>query len=268
MHFDITTPKAKARVQAAIVRKQILLERAFRRRMKAILDHEWQVVAQHAEHGIFDVEHVVNSLRGIMLKALSEQYTRVGQVFFESVQASFLDSRGKAAGGPKEQKGMAEEFWQAFHNWTFDQAARKVKLVGDATKSIIRRVIRRLVDEGGSYKVIAEGIREKAGDMNLSRAMRIARTEVHAASTYAVNESVKSTRVKFDREWVSILDERTREDHRKANGQRRGMDEPFDVGGEHLRFPGDPKGSAKNIIQCRCVLIYHTARGVRQVTWE
>ena len=33
---------------------------------------------------------------------------------------------------------------------------------------------------------------------------------------------------------------------------------PFNVGGELLMYPSDPKGSAANVINCRCVLGYDT----------
>jgi hypothetical protein len=276
MHFDITNDKIKGRVQTAIIRKQLILERPFRRKLKSLLDHQWVVVANHARHGVLDVEHVVDSLRGLMVKELQEQYVRIGSTFFLSVESSFADLR-KEFTMSIEKKGMAEEFWQAFHRWAFRFSAEKVVQISDTTKRIIRRVIRREQDAGGSYQTIAEAIRDRASDINQMRSIRIARTEVHQASTYAVNEAVRSTRVQFEREWVSMLDDRTRPepgtkppytqwDHRKANGQRTGMNEPFIVSGEALRFPGDPKGSAANVINCRCIVLYHAIKGTR-VRW-
>jgi hypothetical protein len=280
VHFNITNSRAKARVQAAHIRQQLLLERGLRKRLQALLDHQYAVVAEHARHGVFDVEIVVNAQRGAMIKAVSEHYTRVGAQFFASVEAAYVDTLGtaKSGTGAPERKGMAAEFWQAFHNWTLNQAAAKVTAVGDATKRMIRRTIYSLQDEGASYGVIADGIAAKAKDINLKRAQRIARTETHAASTYSVNEAVRSTRVKFEREWVSMADERTRPypgstgaaakwDHRKANGQRRPMDVAFDVSGEKLMFPGDPKASAGNSINCRCVLLYHAVRAGGDIQW-
>jgi hypothetical protein len=31
------------------------------------------------------------------------------------------------------------------------------------------------------------------------------------------------------------------------------VEEPFEVGGEQLMFPGDPSGSAEEVINCQCV---------------
>lgn len=54
------------------------------------------------------------------------------------------------------------------------------------------------------------------------------------------------------RQWNSHRDSRTRDSHAAADGQRRFLDEPFDVGGERVMHPG--AGSAANAANCRCVL--------------
>jgi uncharacterized protein with gpF-like domain len=125
--------------------------------------------------------------------------------------------------------------------------------------------LQRGLREGLSNNDIAKMIRAKDETINKVRAIRIARTETHTAANTAVNESVKSTGYKHEREWVSARDERVRGldpfdqfNHWKANGQRRDMETPFDVSGEKLDYPGDPKGSAGNIINCRCVLTFFT----------
>lgn len=51
--------------------------------------------------------------------------------------------------------------------------------------------------------------------------------------------------------WVTIGDSRVREAHVAADFTHR-ENGYFSVGGELLRYPGDPDGSAGNIINCRC----------------
>lgn len=307
MHFDIVHSAGKARAQAVQNRRQLVLERPLRRRLRAVLDRTYALAAEHAVHGVFDIEHVVDGQRGILQKAVSEHYTRVGQQFLASVEASIarrnghpsagrkiaspitdksinrpvINNKASAGGqGPAETKGMAEEFWRAFHNWAYTDAFAEVKQINAATKTMLRRLVRREADAGSSYKVIADAITAKAKDINKPRAQRIARTEVHKASTFAVDAAVKSTRQKFEREWVSMNDDRVRPafnakptkaepwDHRRAHGQRRAMDEAFDVSGEKLMYPGDTShgASAGNVINCRCVLLYHAVQST--VRWE
>ena len=40
------------------------------------------------------------------------------------------------------------------------------------------------------------------------------------------------------------------------------MDEKFNVGGAEMDFTGDPAGGAKNVINCRCVIIYADERDI------
>ena len=93
------------------------------------------------------------------------------------------------------------------------------------------------------------------------RTENIARTESIRGSNKGAYELYKDNNVE-EQEWVSTLDNRTRSyangdefDHIEANGQIRKLDEPFDVGGEKLMFPGDPAGSPGNTCQCRCTTI-------------
>lgn len=56
------------------------------------------------------------------------------------------------------------------------------------------------------------------------------------------------------KEWVAILDDRTREWHAEADGQEVNINEAFTVKGEKLMYPGDDSlgVSLDNIINCRC----------------
>lgn len=54
------------------------------------------------------------------------------------------------------------------------------------------------------------------------------------------------------KQWDSTLDGNTRPSHRQVDGEIRELDELFSNG---LRFPGDPKGKASEVIRCRCALL-------------
>ena len=91
------------------------------------------------------------------------------------------------------------------------------------------------------------------------RANLIARTEVHrtaswANETVAENMNISGTQ----KEWIAIQDARTRVTHSIASGQRIPLDQKFVVGGERLKYPGDPAGSPGETINCRCSVIYTT----------
>ena len=57
------------------------------------------------------------------------------------------------------------------------------------------------------------------------------------------------------RTWLATGDDRTRDSHSAANGQRRGLQEPFQMAsGALLNYPGDPSAPAAETVQCRCTL--------------
>lgn len=86
-----------------------------------------------------------------------------------------------------------------------------------------------------------------------ARAEMIARTEVVSSANQASLMGYKQVGVD-KKEWIATRDERVRDTHLEADGQIVGIDEKFKVGGEELNAPGDPSGSAGNVIQCRCTV--------------
>ncbi|MCR9066282.1 MAG: hypothetical protein NXI00_20085, partial [Cytophagales bacterium] len=52
--------------------------------------------------------------------------------------------------------------------------------------------------------------------------------------------------------WSSARDERTREDHMNANGQRVKKEQDFTIGDKKMKYPGDPRGGASQVVNCRC----------------
>lgn len=64
----------------------------------------------------------------------------------------------------------------------------------------------------------------------------------------------------INKEWVSQGDDIVRPPHLAADGQKRGLNIPFTVGGEELRWPGDRSLGATlgNTINCRCGTKYDT----------
>lgn len=98
------------------------------------------------------------------------------------------------------------------------------------------------------------------------QAERIARTETTAAANYGAIQSGAVSGYVMNKRWISALDKRTRTfsdgnyDHAQMNSKIVGEKEPFNVSGEKLMYPGDPNGSAGNVINCRCTVAVIPAR--------
>ncbi len=259
--FNITGENARLRAQVVALAKMKRFELWMTVKTSALLNRQYMSVAKLVEDVQLNIDAFIDTEQKYMKALYSIHYKRVGATFSADVFNEFNNAKNTRV---PELKGMIEEFWVAFNLWTKNNTASKVVLVNETTKRLLNQIIRRGVGDGKSYSEIAKDIRKARKNINRKRALRIARTETHSAMNFAIDQSVLSTRIEFIRDWLSMKDGRTRNAHILANGQKQPQGVAFDVGGEKLMYPGDPKGSAKNIIHCRCVLLYHTVKNGRR----
>jgi len=111
------------------------------------------------------------------------------------------------------------------------------------------------LEEGATPAALREAVQAVFTEASRTRATRIARTETVGAYNgggHVVREELAAQGVKTAKEWITTLDDRTRESHWDADGQTQKQGRPFDIGGSSLQYPGDPNGSPEEIINCRC----------------
>lgn len=138
--------------------------------------------------------------------------------------------------------------------------ARRVAGIRKTTQRVIRRTIANGRRDGLTVDEIAAALRKATRSKAVrARARMIAQTELHQASERAAIIAAKKSGLRLVKTWASMEDERVRPAHARADGQTVAIDKPFLVGGERLQFPGDPAGSASNVINCRCTAVYSTA---------
>jgi hypothetical protein len=152
-----------------------------------------------------------------------------------------------------------QEPWRAaFRNLGITIGAQRVSLVQNTAKKNLIKVFRQLsndpVFQSEGEAVRARMLRQQYNRYNTFQAERLVRTEATNAANYATMQSAQDIFPGADmqKEWISASDERTRAAHREANGQIVDFNKPFIVKGEELMRPGDPRGSASNVINCRC----------------
>jgi hypothetical protein len=91
------------------------------------------------------------------------------------------------------------------------------------------------------------------------QSLRIARTETTTSSNFAAIKTAENSDLVLDKVWLSVQDNRTRitpYDHLDMNNQKQELDKPFYIGGQEIYFPGDPKASPGNTINCRCTVAF------------
>ena len=99
---------------------------------------------------------------------------------------------------------------------------------------------------------------EDVTERNHKAAIRNARTmatNVENAGRQAAYKRAAGYGVKMKRTWYASLDNRTRHAHRLLHGQTRGLDEPFEVDGYEIDYPGDPHAPARLVYNCRCTTV-------------
>ena len=112
---------------------------------------------------------------------------------------------------------------------------------------------------GESQRELIARIRKVAG-MSAKQARRVAQTErtrVQSQARWQAGEEAKAKGVEIVNEWSTRM-VNSRDTHVSLNGKKAPQGERFP--GSVLRFPGDPKGPAHEVINCHCVLIPHVLK--------
>lgn len=156
-----------------------------------------------------------------------------------------------------------------FEEWINDVGLSNITAFDEVTAERLRRTISGVIADGGGIDDIVAAIGDEYDDIERWRALRIARTETTGAWGFASIEQARESGVEMRKIWIAAQDERTRDDHDSAaeeygEGGDPGpipIDEPFSVGSDFLDYPGDPSGSAENVINCRCTIAYIVTEG-------
>jgi len=239
------------------------LEPSYKRKVQAIINLQISDAASLVEAGVLTgLDQSVNAKRRTMVDMWEKQYRRVLTVFSNLV-FSELEGSAKAGLVDFEVKTPVDSFWQAAGPWVSTHAAKKVTMVNETTKRLIRREIDDGMSTGISHRDIAKNIKAKGLISTKWRALKIARTETHQTAMFGSFKSAEATKLIKEKEWDTARDERVRKNHAMADTERVKLQEYFIMTGERLMFPGDPGGSGWNIINCRCAVNYHT-RTVRK----
>ncbi len=147
--------------------------------------------------------------------------------------------------------------------YLYSLAVQKVQQITDTTRAEIQSVLAQGVQAGEALPALVK----RLNDLYLvsiipKRSEKVARTEVIAASNYGSQEAAKSSGLTLKKVWLATSDSRTRPDHAEADGQEVDMDEPFEVGGSQLMYPGDSSlgASADEVVSCRCTQYYRRVK--------
>lgn len=174
-----------------------------------------------------------------------------------TVRATLRDAFRRVSG---EGEPDTDPFVSTYLN---DAGNRLVRLPDEIYALIVAEIERGIREGDGIPEVTAavDTILTASGSERWpNRARTVARTETMGAVNAGVYRSAQlDAEARGDvapfKVWLATDDNRTRPTHVAADKQRTLLSEPFTVGGARLSFPGDPRGPAGEVINCRCTML-------------
>lgn len=167
----------------------------------------------------------------------------------------------------KEQKSFDLEYFPTVYrnflrDWLLENAGTRIVSVRKTLVDYLIQTIAKGIEENQDIRTISRELHKLVRSRRFYRwqALRIARTETTAAANLGATKAAEETNLVLVKEWISAVDARTRRkpddehDHIQMDGVRVEQKDLFNVQGDFIQFPGDPKGEASNIINCRCTI--------------
>lgn len=267
--FISHSPEREAEIQSRMLD---VLEASFRRRIQsAIITESGEILWGYRELGY------VPPASDMAVQRFRDVYRALALASARTFGRRMVTS-GKAAGHDLETKQIdfAALFASLANAWVQQEPIRRrIQSVTETTRNQIVSQVAKGQDDGLGVADIARAITDRLPRVSRQRAALIARTETHGSANFSMHQTAKATDLDLEKEWVSTEDMRTRAiwkddqfDHVSMNGQKRDMDEPFDMpwvgaAGEPLKimYPGEAGQPGGAVINCRCAVV-HGVKGL------
>lgn len=236
--FAAATRGVMERQQASILAKLAEMDKRSVRRKPTMKDLE----------SLFDVRRWIVETRNAVRGAYRAAAVEAGRAALDSVSAAI---GWTGTNGPTV-------------NALTKRSQRFAQSVSETTWDDLKRELGRGIEEGLGIGKEGDGglsdiVRAVMGSRIRSSGETIARTEIHGTfeqvGVLAIKTASDELGLRYQKEWVSALDERVRDDHADAHGQTVGIDEDFEVGGARGMAPGE-MGDPGQDINCRCTSKY------------
>jgi hypothetical protein len=194
-----------------------------------------------------------------MKNAYEKFYTRTVKAFYKDFLERHKDQTTNII--TKQDRDIISVILRFVEDQVGNRITQTVQNHYNDIKNIARESVRQGIEEGLGMDDIAKLISERQGEMDRWKARRIARTEVVTASNFGVETGAEEIPGNKRKIWISSFTKTSRGadsgdevDHMAMDGQRVQPNESFEepMTGEKLRYPGDPRASAKNTVNCRC----------------
>ncbi len=217
-----------------------------------------------------------NEYESELTAILRNSYRRTSSFFKNDykrlIQEAIDDGNTGLAPLLEERDGVSKEINASVLLFILSRAKNQSSLITNTTNKIALDSIGKVTTQAtlDGITLTNEQVAKEAGkiikDKNKGRATLISETEVQAVAEGSKDIEVVKLDDELQRQreikrisktWITMFDKQVRAAHQAANGQKKGVQEPYIVGGELLKHPGDTSfgASAGNTINCRCISI-------------
>lgn len=181
---------------------------------------------------------------------LAKSLTPVTQTVLQAAGAELLAEIGRKDDPWQLPPAKAQMF--------ISQRTQPIKGVGGTIRDQLNTQLKEANEAGETMDQITARVKGVFNNLTNFEARRVAMTETCAAYGFARHEAMTDAGVEY-KSWISSHGPHVREAHAEAEAHYEKhpipVDEPFEVDGEALMYPGDPSGSPGNIINCQCIQI-------------
>ena len=196
---------------------------------------------------IFNIEDEAKEYQKKLTPWYVDAFIRAGQAGIMASKGELYDLEEKD-GGPVFD--LTPELEELLQQMVFNCGTK----VNETMIDIIYRTIQRAMKESWTVEDLTQMISHQVDEFMPWRSRLWARDQTAKTENWGQVEGYKQTEFVEKKGWLSMFAPESRDSHMAADGQVVGLDEPFDVGGESMMFPGDNSmgASVGNTIQCLC----------------
>lgn len=186
-------------------------------------------------------EKWVDGVKNILKTNIEQGYDIAVNVPWNAVDQQQIDAL-RSRNSKKRLDILESRLFDTFENMNKSTTEDVINMLGDMS------------EENASIDDMTKAIQDKFSEFDKIgyRADRIARTETLTALSIGQAAAMKDAATvvpNLKKIWLTLDDDRVRDEHQALDGDVVDWDKPFDNG---LSFPRDPSGDGSQTINCRC----------------
>jgi SPP1 gp7 family putative phage head morphogenesis protein len=122
----------------------------------------------------------------------------------------------------------------------------------------VNNIVKQGIIQGEGIPQITARLCRDLAAQSQSRMRLFARTAITGAQNAGRQQQMEDAAqmgIEIRKQWLATLDSRTRDAHRRLDGQEVPFDEPFKIDGQEINYPGDPTAHPALVYNCRCTVV-------------